>query len=67
LILAADRLLILRERGELVLAEATPEAYRPLARPQIRGGTVRAYPALAGQTLYARSEREMVAVELPKR
>ena len=65
LILAGDRLLILRERGELVLAAATPEAFRPLARAQLLGGVVRAYPALAGGVLYARNEGEMVAVELP--
>jgi len=65
LILAGDRLLILRERGELVLAEATPEAFRPLARAQVLGGIVRAYPAFAGGVLYVRNEREMVAVELP--
>jgi hypothetical protein len=63
-ILAADHLLILRERGELILADATPEAFRPLARAQILNGIVRAYPALASGVLYARSEREMVAVEL---
>jgi len=63
-ILAADHLLILRERGELILADATPEAFRPLARAQILNGIVRAYPALASGVLYARNEREMVAVEL---
>ena len=67
LILATDRLVILRERGELILADATPDAFRALARAQILGGIVRAYPALAGGTLYARNEREMVAVELPAR
>ncbi len=66
-ILAGDRLLILRERGELVLAPATPDAFGPLARAQILGGIVRAYPALAGGVLYARNERELVAVELPGR
>ncbi len=65
-ILAADRLLIMRERGELVLAAASPEAFRPLARAEILGGIVRAYPALAGGVLYARNERELVAVELPE-
>ena len=33
--LAGDRLLIARETGELVLAAASPQAYRPLARAQI--------------------------------
>ena len=66
-ILAGDRLLILRERGELILAEATPAAFRPLARAQVLGGIIRAYPALADGALFARNERELVAVELPSR
>jgi len=66
-ILAGDDLLILRERGELILAEATPTSFRPLARAQILGGVVRAYPALAGGTLYARNQRELVAIELARR
>ena len=65
-ILAADRLLILRERGELILAAATRDAFQPLARAQILGGITRAYPAFAGGVLYARNERELVAVELPR-
>ncbi len=64
-ILAGDRLLIMREHGELVLAAATPETFRPLARAQVLAGIVRAYPALAGGGLYVRNERELVALELP--
>lgn len=65
LLLVGDRLLILRERGELVLAEAGPEAFRPLASARILDGTVRAYPALANNLLFARSGSELIAVELP--
>lgn len=61
---AGDRLLILREGGELILAEASPEAFRPLARAQILRPTIRAYPAVARGVLYARNEREMVAVRV---
>ncbi len=64
LILAGDRLLVLREDGELVLAEATPEAYREISRAAILEGTARAHPALAGAILYARDGRELVAVDL---
>lgn len=65
LLLAGERLLILKERGELVLSEATPEAFRPLASARILDATVRAYPALANNLLFARSGSELVAVELP--
>ena len=53
--LAGDRLLILREGGELVMAEATPEAFRPMARAQILPAVVRGYPAIADGFLYARN------------
>ena len=65
-ILAGNSLLILRERGELVLADATPAAFQPLARAQILEGIVRAFPALANGTLFARNERELIAVELSR-
>ena len=62
--LAGDRLVILRERGELVLAEASPEAYRPLARAQILNGTVRAYPALSDGFLFARNDDMLICLDL---
>ena len=54
-ILAGDRLLIMRETGELVMAAATPQAYRPLAQAQILPAAVRSLPALADGFLYARN------------
>ena len=65
LLLVDDRLLILREGGELVLTEATPEAFRPLATARILDGMVRAYPALANGRLFARSGSELIAVAIP--
>jgi outer membrane protein assembly factor BamB len=53
--LAVDKLVILRETGELVLAEASPQAFRPLARAQILPPTLRGYPAIADGFLYARN------------
>ncbi len=61
---AGDLLVVLRESGELMLAEATPEALRPLARARILPGVVRAYPALADGRLYARNTDTLVAVDL---
>ena len=62
--LAGDRLVILRERGELVLAPATPEGFKPLARAQVLPGTVRAYPALSDGFLYARNENTLICLDL---
>ena len=64
LTLAGDRLVILRESGELMLAEASPDGFAPVARAQILRGVVRAYPALADGRLYARNTDALVAVDL---
>ena len=62
--LAGGRLVILRESGELLLAEASPDGFRPLAGAAILPGVVRAYPALADGRLYARNGDTLVAIDL---
>ena len=62
--LAGDRLLLLRENGELVLAAASPKEFRPLARAQLLPAVVRAYPALADGKLYVRNERTLACFSL---
>ena len=62
--LAVDRLLILREGGELVMAAASPDAFRPMARAQILPGTVRAYPALSDGFLFVRNDNTLVCLDL---
>jgi outer membrane protein assembly factor BamB len=64
--LAGDRLLIVRESGELILAPATPEAFKPIARAQVLPATIRAFPALAGGILYLRNENTLVSLDLRK-
>ena len=64
LTLAGDRLVILGESGELILANASPGRFAPVARAQILRGVVRAYPALAEGRLYARNTDTLVAVDL---
>jgi outer membrane protein assembly factor BamB len=56
--LAGNRLLILRENGELILAAAAPSAFQTLAHASILQGEVRAYPALADGFLYARNSTD---------
>jgi hypothetical protein len=62
--LAGNRLLILREGGELVLAEASTDAFTPIARAQILPPAVRAFPALSDGFFYARNEDTLVALDL---
>ncbi len=62
--LASDKLVIVRESGELVVAEASPRGFRVLARAPLLKGTVRAYPALANGVLYLRNETTLAAFDL---
>ena len=64
--LAGNRLVILRERGELVIAAASPDGFKPLARAPILSGTVRAYPALSDGFLFARNDDTLIALDLRK-
>jgi hypothetical protein len=64
--LAGDRLLVMREGGELVLAPASPDAFHPLARAQVLKGTVRAYPAVADGFVYVRNEDTLICLDLRK-
>ncbi len=62
--LAGDRLVIVRESGELVLAAASPKSFQQIAAAQIVPATVRAYPALADGVLYVRNDDTLLAVDL---
>ncbi len=62
--LVGNRLLILRENGELVIAAVSPNAFRPLARARILPPTVRAYPAIADGFVYVRNEDTLVCLDL---
>ena len=62
--LAGDRLLIVRETGELLIAEASPAAFTPVARAQILPPVIRAYPALANGLLFVRNENTLVCLDL---
>lgn len=66
ILLAGARLVIVRENGELVLADATPDAFRPRARAQVLPAVVRAFPALANGILYVRNETTLAALDLRK-
>jgi outer membrane protein assembly factor BamB len=62
--LAGDRLLIVRESGEIVIAPASPDRFAPTARAQVLPAVVRAYPALSEGFLYVRNEDTLVCLDL---
>jgi outer membrane protein assembly factor BamB len=65
LIAADGKLIVLTERGELVLAAASADKYHELARTQILRGTCWTQPALANGLLYCRShEGELVCLDM---
>jgi outer membrane protein assembly factor BamB len=63
--LAGDLLLVVREKGEAVLAPATTKAFQPASRTQLLPGVIRSYPALADGRLYVRNEHHLAAYEAP--
>jgi outer membrane protein assembly factor BamB len=67
LILAEGRLIVFSEGGDLVLVEATPEAYRERARAAVLKGPCWAPPALADGRLYARDQGRLVCWDLRRK
>ena len=61
---AGDRLVIVRETGELVIAAASPDRFDVLARAPVLPPVVRAYPAIADGLLYVRNADALVCLDL---
>jgi len=67
LILAGDKLIVLSEKGELLVGQASPAAFKPLARAKVLSGVCWTPPALADGRLYVRNARgELRCLELPR-
>ena len=49
---------------EMVLAAASPAAYKPISTAKILPATIRSYPALANGLLYVRNEKTLVCLNL---
>ncbi len=55
LMIADGKLIVLSERGELLVAEASPAAFKPISRVQVVGGKCWAAPVLANGKIYCRT------------
>jgi outer membrane protein assembly factor BamB len=65
LMAAGNKLIILGEKGELVIAEASPKEFKPLARAQVLGGKCWTTPVLANGRIYCRNSKgELVALDV---
>lgn len=63
LMVAGGKLLVLTERGELILANATPAGYQELSRTRVMGGTCWTHPVFANGKIYCRNhEGELVCL-----
>jgi outer membrane protein assembly factor BamB len=67
LIFADGMLIVLSERGKLVLLEATPKGYRELAAHQVLEGRCWTAPSLWEGRLYLRNHTELVCLDLRAR
>ena len=62
---AGGRLIILGEKGEMVIADASPEKFSPLSRAQVSSGRHWNVPVLANGFLYVRNAAgKLVAIDL---
>ena len=66
LLAAGDHLVVLTERGDLVLVRATPECHEEVARFHALDGKTWNVPALAGGRLLVRNGRQMAAFDLSR-
>ncbi len=62
--IADDKLLVLTEKGELLVASASAKKFEILYRTQVLGFETRALPALSNGWFYARDKRQLVSVRL---
>ena len=66
LLAAGDHLVVLTERGDLVLVRATPARHEEVARFRALDGKTWNVPALAGGRLLVRNARQMAAFDLAR-
>ncbi len=65
LLLADGKLIVISERGELMIGDASPKEFKPVARTQVIGGKCWTIPVLANGKVYVRTGAgDVVCVDL---
>lgn len=65
LMIADGKMIILTEKGELVIAEANSDSYKELARAKVLGGLCWTVPVLSGGKIYCRNhEGNLICLEV---
>jgi len=57
LIIADGKIIGLSEKGELIVADATPDGFKPISRAQVLGGKCWTIPVLANGRIYCRNAK----------
>lgn len=66
-LIAGDKLIILSDKGKLIIAEASPEGYKEISSAQILKGKCWAPPVFSDGMIYARTAKgDMVCVDVSK-
>ncbi|MDB6171778.1 MAG: hypothetical protein JWL59_1089 [Chthoniobacteraceae bacterium] len=65
LVIADGKLIILSERGELLIGDASPAGFKPVLRAQVLGGRCWVQPTYSGGKVFAKNNQgELVALDL---
>lgn len=65
LMAANGKLIVLSAQGELVIAQPSPESFKPMARAQVLGGKCWTAPVLANAQIYCRNSKgDLVCIDV---
>ena len=67
-LMAADgKLIVLSDKGELIIADASPAAFKPTSRAQVTGGKNWTVPVLSNSKIYCRNAKgDLVCLDAKK-
>ena len=68
LMIADGKLIIHSDKGELIIAEATPDSFKPISRAQVTGGRNWTTPVLSNGRIYCRNAKgDLVCLDVKEK